>query len=327
MSQTLGLWMLVLLLSSSRYALGRSYCRPTFLSVTYGGRRYGGRRVLSRDATTKGNDTSISDVLSESATSSSDMSDTVTPWNHPRLYERKKSKRNNKTRFRQHVNPLASRYQKPTVLSETWPTDIFREWSKPLHLDIGSGKGGFLLDMALADDSYNYLGLEIRPLVAQFARERVSERGLTGKVDFLGCNANVDLSRILERCRACGCVLSRVSIQFPDPHFKSHHAKRRVVNEKLVNTLAQYLVPHTGLVFLQSDVQSVLDNMRGRFAESSYFEDHCAGEYLEENILGVPTEREVSVLEKGSPVYRALFYRIEEDYDKGRASTGTAGMP
>jgi hypothetical protein len=32
-------------------------------------------------------------------------------------------------------------------------------------------------------------------------------------------------------------------------------------------------------------------------------------EYLPENIFGIPTEREVSVLEKGLPVYRTTFKR------------------
>lgn len=219
------------------------------------------------------------------------------------------------------VNPLARQYQQPTRLSDCWPHDVFHDVSKPLHLDIGCGKGGFLLDLASheTDGEYNYLGLEIRPGVAQYAQSRIERHNLEGKVAFVGCNANVDLERLLQRYHDETAPkdgrLTRVSIQFPDPHFKSQHQKRRVVNRSLIETLARYM-PTDGVVFLQSDVQGVLDDMRARFRESSdYFRDSLdsVDYYHEENTTGVPTEREVSVLERGLPVHRSIFYRKEQN--------------
>lgn len=285
---------------------------------------------------------------------------TTGPWHEDR---RRKSK---SARFRQHVNPLARLYQQPTLLTESWPSDAYAHVAaRPLHVDIGCGKGGFLLDyvasLAERDDSncdshnhLNYLGLEIRPLVAQYAKERVAGHALQhDKLDFLGCNANVDLARLLERYQAhhdktttgndnthYDC-LARVSIQFPDPHFKKPHAKRRVVTDALVDTIARYMpvaaagaadsptatagknTTATGVVFLQSDVQSVLDNMGERFLETPYFardtavwhatadSDEASAEspYVATNPLGVPTERETSVLDKGLPVYRLWLQR------------------
>lgn len=251
------------------------------------------------------------------------------PWTDPQLSERSKRKRRGNTRFRQHVNPLSRKYQQETELSEKWPQDVFSDCSKQLHIDIGCGKGGFLLDLAKQEpkdglDSYNYLGLEIRPLVAQYARDRVAVHHLQGKLDYVGCNANVDLSRVLRLYQKAALArmdddnhnlrLTRVTIQFPDPHFKSHHAKRRVVTPQLIDALAVYM-PTNAVVFLQSDVQSVLDDMRLQFRERAvYFEDmlESKNDYLSENFLGVPTEREVSVLDKGLPVYRAVFTRTSE---------------
>lgn len=269
-----------------------------------------------------------------------------TPWRDPRVEERIKTRRrNNNNRFRQHVNPLARQYQQPTELSGNWPSDVFDSVeNKPLHIDIGCAKGGFLLEYAASEyaakEKYNYLGLEIRPMVAQFAKERLSIHNLTGKLDFLGCNVNFDLDRLLgryhQRARPTTTVtttasdnknddnamllLHRVTIQYPDPHFKKQHAKRRVVTPALVNVIAKYMPPLTGVVFLQSDVQTVLDDMRDRFAEASlYFEAdvrHDKDEYLPENPLGVPTEREVSVIDKGLPVYRVLFRRTATPYQE-----------
>jgi tRNA (guanine-N7-)-methyltransferase len=210
------------------------------------------------------------------------------------------------------VNPLASQFQLPTILSHDWPRDVFTDISRPLHLDIGCGKGGFLLEVAAARPDTNYLGLEIRPSVVQFAKERIERHDLTGCLDYVGCNANVDLDRILKRHgEAGGGPLTTVSIQFPDPHFKSAHAKRRVVTASLVLTLAEFM-PAEATLFLQSDIQDVLDDMRERFREQpQYFEDQVESveEYMEENIMGIPTEREISVLNRDLPVFRTVFKR------------------
>ena len=61
----------------------------------------------------------------------------------------------------------------------------------------------------------------------------------------------------------------------------------------------------------------VLDDMRERFREcDAYFADTVddVEEYLLDNTLGVPTEREISVLEKDLPVYRALLVRNDRPY-------------
>lgn len=254
------------------------------------------------------------------------------PWSHPRLSERAKGPKT--FRSRQHVNPLASKFQQPTVLSEDWPRDVFSDLTRPLFLDIGCSRGGFLLDIAAKrPDDYNYLGLEIRPMVVHHAQDRLQKRSqqLQGHLDFVGCNANVDLDRLLTlfteavetpsspSSSSSSCNLQMVCVQFPDPHFKVRHAKRRVVTPELVQTLAKFMPPGA-TVFLQSDVQSVLDDMRLQFREEvdgqgySYFADSLESveDYVEDNILGIPTEREVSVLNQNLPVYRSVFTRTEK---------------
>jgi tRNA (guanine-N7-)-methyltransferase len=229
------------------------------------------------------------------------------------------SKLKPETRVRQHVNPLSRRYQQPTFLSNEWPKDVLSDVSLPLHLDIGCGRGGFLLEMAQHKPDQNYLGLEIRPPIFQYALDRVERRGLTGRLTFVGCNANVDLDRILSIHESQGGgPVNTVSIQFPDPHFKSQHAKRRVVNPDLVSTLAKYM-PESSIVFLQSDIKEVLDDMRLRFREQNeYFQDdlESTDEYLKENPMGIQTERERSVLEKDLPVYRTILRRTAANVEE-----------
>ncbi|MEH1948945.1 MAG: tRNA (guanosine(46)-N7)-methyltransferase TrmB [Nostoc sp.] len=207
-------------------------------------------------------------------------------------------------RVRQHVNPLGKKYQTPASLQDL--EKIYAKPNQPLHLDIGCAKGLFLLNMAKIEPNWNFLGLEIRePLVVEANKLR-SELGLTN-LHYLFCNVNNSLHSLLSSLPLGS--LQRVTIQFPDPWFKTRHAKRRVVQPELVADLAKYLAVG-GLVFMQSDMEFVAVEMRDRFAANSAFQKVGAGEWLAENPLPVPTEREIGTQKKGEPVYRALFERV-----------------
>lgn len=293
--------------------------------------------MTSPDTNTDTSTDTTTDITTDTSSSSAPER---SPWS-PTTPPPPRNTRVNKSRFRQHVNPLARKFQMPTELSETWPNDgSFDDPTLPLHVDVGCGKGGFLLSLAAerlshpqrgggegVEERRNYLGLEIRPTVASYARERlVRHEPVRGSVDFLGCNANVDLRRLLSLYTARGRV-ALVSVQYPDPHFKKQHKKRRVVTPEFVGVLAE-LLEEGAEVFLQSDVKDVLDGMREAVAEGrsggggAYFVDQNEGGYLEENPIGVPTEREVSVLEKGGEVYRVVFERSSVPYVEVDVSDG-----
>ncbi|MFM7559333.1 MAG: tRNA (guanosine(46)-N7)-methyltransferase TrmB, partial [Cylindrospermopsis raciborskii] len=59
-------------------------------------------------------------------------------------------------RVRQHVNPLARKFQTP-IDPPIWG-QVFSQTNQPLHLDIGAGRGRFLLQMAQRELNWNFLG-------------------------------------------------------------------------------------------------------------------------------------------------------------------------
>lgn len=205
--------------------------------------------------------------------------------------------------MRQHVNPLSQKYQQPPP-PPNWE-DIYANWRQPLHLDIGCGRGQFLLTMAEQQPEWNFLGLEIREPLVEEANLRRSALGLTNLHYCFG-NANNFLQPLLASLPAP--VLQRVTIQFPDPWFKKRHQKRRVIQPQIVDQLAMHLV-EGGLVLLQSDVEAVAVEMCARFSEHPDFVRQGPASWLATNPLPVPTEREQSTLARGEPVYRALYVK------------------
>jgi len=205
-------------------------------------------------------------------------------------------------RIRQHVNPLSAKFQRSIVLPD-WE-HCFSHLDRPFHLDIGSARGTFLLDMAQAYPNWNFLGTEIRESLVQEANDRAAEQGLKN-VYYLFCNINQHAPALLQSLPSGS--LQYVTVQFPDPWFKKRHQKRRVLQPQLVKDLAQFMADRS-ILFLQSDVEPVLLEMIERVEESGAFQRLNPG-WLPENPLGVPTERERSVLRRNLPVYRVQFQR------------------
>lgn len=206
-------------------------------------------------------------------------------------------------RVRQHVNPLAIKYKTP-ILPLDWQ-QIYENLDRPLHIDIGCARGQFLLDMAKLEPNWNYLGLEIREVLVNDAILTVRKLNLTN-LHYLFCNVNNSLEPLLKSLSPG--TLQRVTIQFPDPWFKNRHAKRRLLQPQLVTELATYLASG-GMVFLQSDIEGLLLEMRDRFALHPDFSLQSLDPLLTTNPLPVATEREQTTLARREPVYRAIFTR------------------
>ncbi len=208
--------------------------------------------------------------------------------------------------MRQHVNPLSRFFQLPLRLP--CYTKLFENKDLPIHLDIGSARGGFLLAMADLSPDWNFLGLEIRhPLVLAAEKDR-QDLGLRN-LKFLFCNINVSLDSWLSNLPKG--KLQRVSIQFPDPWFKRRHKKRRVFQPSLLFSLASSLQPESEL-FIQSDIIDVIHPIKILIDRSNCFNYQTASNkdnYLINNPLPIESDREKFALNNGLPVYRLLYIR------------------
>ena len=207
--------------------------------------------------------------------------------------------------MRQHVNPLSQFFQLPLSLPSK--SIIFKEPHYPIHLDIGSAKGEFLIELASKYPKWNFLGLEIRePLVSSSERKR--EKLDLQNLKFLYCNVNVSLDNWLSDLDYE--QLKRVSIQFPDPWFKRKHFKRRVLKTSLLNSIARYM-SRDGELFIQSDIFQLIESMTNVIDNNIYFERrNIQGlTWLDKNPYDVSTDRELFVLKQNLPIYRAMYIR------------------
>jgi len=166
-------------------------------------------------------------------------------------------------RVRQHVNPLKASLQSQAPVP-AW-TDVYASTARPLVVDIGCGGGRFDLMMAKKYPETNFLGVDIRAPLVERGNKWGEYAGVVDNLHFAECNATVSMGKWLKSyADDCGSKVETVAIQFPDPHFKKRHHKRRVVQPALVRALAEGLTPGAR-VFLQSDVKDVSEDMRDKF--------------------------------------------------------------
>lgn len=209
-----------------------------------------------------------------------------------------------RVRVHQHVNPLAT-YFRQLEVNPIEIEKIFSNPELPLFVDIGCGRGRFLLKMAEEiEPKTNFLGLEIREPIVEEANEIAKEKNLTN-LHYHFCNATLALDKLFAKLPEN--ILETVTIQFPDPWFKKKHAKRRMVKDNLVETVIKHL-KISGKIFVQSDVEFLAEEI------FEYFRQHENLKEIEisENPFPVKTERENSVENRDLPVYRRVFEKIKE---------------
>jgi tRNA (guanine-N7-)-methyltransferase len=228
--------------------------------------------------------------------------------------DNERAKRKNIYKVRQHTNPLSHSNIQPLNLKKDWYKQAFGYELNPLLIDIGCAKGIWTSEFAKMNPDKNVLGLELRSAMAEFCMERKSLLNIQN-LFYLKANANVHLPLILSQLKLSKIPIHMLTIQFPDPHFKKRHKKRRVVTSNFISEISPLLEVGTFL-YVQSDVKEVSDEMVEIIQNSHYFD--CFPGYTIQDLaanaspFSIQTEREKDTIKKGQNVYRMLFVRTND---------------
>jgi len=128
------------------------------------------------------------------------------------------------------------------------PTDLAGLFPRPgpVELEVGIGKGGFLLEQAKARPEVNFFGIEWANEFYRYAADRFARWGLTN-VRVL----RTDARALFEAWLAPAC-LAAVYVFFPDPWPKKRHHKRRFFRDVTVAAVVRALVP-AGCLYVATD--------------------------------------------------------------------------
>jgi len=100
--------------------------------------------------------------------------------------------------------------------------EIKFERELPLHIEIGMGKGNFILNMALNNPNINFIGIEKYSSVASVAIKKMMEYNLP--------NLKVIISDIMNLSDLLKNKVDVIYLNFSDPWPKARHEKRRLTS-------------------------------------------------------------------------------------------------
>jgi tRNA (guanine-N7-)-methyltransferase len=109
--------------------------------------------------------------------------------------------------------------------------------TQPLEIEIGSGKGSFILGQAESQPGVNHLGIEYAREFFVYAADRVRRRGLPN-VRML-CTDAVEFMR----WRVASSSVSVIHLYYSDPWPKKKHHKNRVIQDAFLEQSLRVLIP------------------------------------------------------------------------------------
>ena len=130
--------------------------------------------------------------------------------------------------------------------------------SAPLHLEIGSGNGFFLAELARRNPDWNVLGIELRYKRTVLCAKKIAAVGAD--------NARIARyhAAYLDDLFLPG-DLAGIYVNHPDPWPKARHEKNRLISRWFLEDCARYLVPG-GWLRLKSDFADNIDRVAGLLA-------------------------------------------------------------
>lgn len=132
----------------------------------------------------------------------------------------------------------------------------------PIELEIGMGKGRFLMTLAERHPEKNFLGIELYPSVLLRAVQKIEETPLPN-VRFLCVHAE-HLPEIFAPDE-----IEKIYLNFSDPWPKERHAKRRLTSRVFLSRYEEIL-PEGGILEFKTDNRALFDFSLGEFTDCGW---------------------------------------------------------
>ena len=191
----------------------------------------------------------------------------------------------------------------PSELKGSWHE--FLENDHPIHIEVGMGKGRFLMDLAALHPEINYIGIERYTSVLLRAVQKMDEAPLPN-VHFL-CIDAMSLTEIFEKGE-----VDRIYLNFSDPWPKDRHAKRRLTSHQFLDRYDQILTAE-GRVEFKTDNQDLFTFSLEEIANSPLWHlDASTRDLHHDPVLNegnIMTEYEEKFSSMGNPICKLIISR------------------
>ena len=191
------------------------------------------------------------------------------------------------------------------------PTEHRGQWKallrspNPIHLEIGMGKGRFLMNLAALNPDIQYIGVERYTSVLLRAVQKMDELQLPN-VHFI-CEDAATLPEVFAQAE-----IDRIYLNFSDPWPKDRHAKRSLPSHQFLERYDQFLAPSGHLEF-KTDNQDLFTFSLEEIGNSDIWHVDASTRDLHHDPVmnqgNIMTEYEEKFSSQGNPICKLIASR------------------
>lgn len=176
--------------------------------------------------------------------------------------------------------------------------------NNPLFVEIGMGKGRFIMDLAKQNPDINYIGIEKYSTVLLRALQKMEENPLPNVV-FIRMDAE-EITDVFDKGE-----IDRIYLNFSDPWPKDRHAKRRLPSRQFLERY-DIILKENGTIEFKTDNTDLFTFAKEEVAESKWkikaitHDLHNDPVMMEGNVM---TEYEEKFSSMGNPIYKYIIER------------------
>lgn len=161
--------------------------------------------------------------------------------------------------------------------------EINFETNQPLHIEIGMGKGNFILNMALNNPNINFIGIEKYSSVASVAIKKIMDYNLP--------NLKVIISDVVNLEELLKNKVDTIYLNFSDPWPKARHEKRRLTSENFLKLYDKFFKDKC-IIIQKTDNDDLFQYSVETIQNYGYIIDEISYDLHNTNISNIMTEYE-----------------------------------
>ena len=190
--------------------------------------------------------------------------------------------------------------QDPEKLRGQWKT-VFKN-ENPLHLEIGTGKGRFIMELAQRNPMVSYIGIEKYSSVLLRCLEKQEELQL-GNLVFIRGDAELINSYFADG------EIEKIYLNFSDPWPKERHARRRLPSSDFLRRYDRVL-PADGMIEFKTDNRGLFDFAVEEVPQSPFEIAQITYDLHADPVMGagnIMTEYEEKFSKKGNKICKYIL--------------------
>ncbi len=159
-------------------------------------------------------------------------------------------------RKKPHTDEKLKQFEDFVTVGEVEP--IKKDLTRELYVELGTGMGDFITQIAERNPQINFIGLEVEKTCVLSAARKVREKNLSN-VRLIVFDVN-NISELFGEHE-----VDRLYINFCDPWPKKRHAKRRLTHVRFLEMYKKILKPE-GEIYFKTDNRALFDFSLEQFA-------------------------------------------------------------